>query len=168
MQSNHFSNISHIFPGAAVEFSYTFCFPPSCNSKSKGTEPFGIYRLSKKMGMFPWMVRLLLIPDCPNYKFIPSPFIPGHSSEWPFFPWLGKRLLPLGWATGHAIKRVIAWWPPEAKKISKAEIARQLEARRIQVARFLDPENSRVQLAAQFRKPRSSEDLPRSLRPTMR
>ena len=52
-------------------------------------------------------------------------------------------------ATGHAIKRVIAWQLVEAmktKKIYKAEMARRLQTSRTQVARFLDPENCRVQL----------------------
>jgi antitoxin HicB len=52
-------------------------------------------------------------------------------------------------ATGHAIKRVIAWQLSEAmkaKKISKSEMARRLKTSRTQIARFLDPENSRVQL----------------------
>lgn len=52
-------------------------------------------------------------------------------------------------ATGHAIKRVIAWQLTEAmkaKKISKTEMARRLKTSRTQVARFLDPENCSVQL----------------------
>jgi hypothetical protein len=52
-------------------------------------------------------------------------------------------------ATGHAIKRVIAWQLSEAmkeKKISKAEMARLLKTSRTQVNRFLDPENCSVQL----------------------
>ncbi len=52
-------------------------------------------------------------------------------------------------ATGHAIKRVIAWQLAEAmkaKKISKADMARRLKTSRTQVARFLDPENCSVQL----------------------
>jgi antitoxin HicB len=52
-------------------------------------------------------------------------------------------------ATGHAIKRVIAWQLAEAmkaKKISKAEMARRLKTNRTQVARFLDPENCSVHL----------------------
>ncbi|MBN2337425.1 MAG: XRE family transcriptional regulator [Acidobacteria bacterium] len=52
-------------------------------------------------------------------------------------------------ATGHAIKRVIAWQLAEAmkeKNISKAEMARQLKTSRTQVARFLDPQNCSVQL----------------------
>ncbi len=52
-------------------------------------------------------------------------------------------------ATGHAIKRVIAWQLAKAmkeKKISKAEMARRLKTSRTQVARFLDPENCSVQL----------------------
>jgi antitoxin HicB len=52
-------------------------------------------------------------------------------------------------ATGHAIKRVIAWQLAEAmkaKKISKTEMARRLKTSRTQVSRFLDPENSSVQL----------------------
>jgi antitoxin HicB len=51
-------------------------------------------------------------------------------------------------ATGHAIKRVIAWQLAEAmktKKRSKAEMARRLKTSRTQVARFLDPENCRIQ-----------------------
>ncbi|NLV30517.1 MAG: XRE family transcriptional regulator [Acidobacteria bacterium] len=51
--------------------------------------------------------------------------------------------------TGHAIKRVIAWQLSEAmkaQKISKAEMARRLQTSRTQIARFLDPENSSVQL----------------------
>jgi hypothetical protein len=51
---------------------------------------------------------------------------------------------------------------PEAKKISKAEIARRLESGRIQVARFLDPENTAVCRSPQLRKLRSSEDVPGS------
>jgi predicted XRE-type DNA-binding protein len=52
-------------------------------------------------------------------------------------------------ATSHAIKRVIAWQLAEAmkaQKISKAEMARRMKTSRTQVARFLDPENSSVQL----------------------
>jgi antitoxin HicB len=52
-------------------------------------------------------------------------------------------------ATGHAIKRVIAWQLTEAmkaKKISKTEMASRLKTSRTQVARFLDPENCSVQL----------------------
>jgi antitoxin HicB len=52
-------------------------------------------------------------------------------------------------ATCHAIKRVIAWQLSEAmkaKKISKSEMARRLKTSRTQIAWFLDPENSSVQL----------------------
>lgn len=52
-------------------------------------------------------------------------------------------------ATSHAIKRVIAWQLAEAmqaKKISKAEMARRMNTSRTQVQRFLDPENDSVQL----------------------
>jgi hypothetical protein len=52
-------------------------------------------------------------------------------------------------ATSHAMKRLIAWQLAEAmkaRKISKAEMARRLGTSRTQVARCLDPENSRIQL----------------------
>jgi antitoxin HicB len=52
-------------------------------------------------------------------------------------------------ATGHAIKRIIAYHLVEvmkAKKISKAEIARRLRTSRAQVARLLNPEDGSVQL----------------------
>ena len=52
-------------------------------------------------------------------------------------------------ATGHSIKRVIAWQLAEAmkaKKISKAEMAHRLKTSRTQIVRFLDPENCSVQL----------------------
>ena len=77
-------------------------------------------------------------------------------------------------ATSHAMKRLIAWQPAEAmkaRKISKAEMARRLRTSRTQVARCLDPENSRVQLdtiqkAAAILGKRlvlRLEDLPRSV-----
>jgi antitoxin HicB len=66
-----------------------------------------------------------------------------------FFPDWASARCSFCRATGHVIKRVIAWQLAEAmkaKKISKAEMARRLKTSRTQVARFLDPENSRVQL----------------------
>ena len=90
------------------------------------------------------MVRLLQILGGPHYIFIPSPFIPPATLRSGLFFLVGQRLLPFGWATGPASERVIARQLPEAKNISKALIALQLEASRIQAARFLDPENSRV------------------------
>jgi antitoxin HicB len=76
-------------------------------------------------------------------------------------------------ATGHALKRVIAWQLAEAmkeKKISKSEMARRMNTSRTQVERFLDPENDSVQLdtiqkAATILGKRlvvTFEDLPRS------
>lgn len=76
-------------------------------------------------------------------------------------------------ATSHAIKRVIAWQLAEAmqaKKISKAEMARRMNTSRTQVQRFLDPENDSIQLdtiqkAAAIVGKRLTitlEDLPRS------
>jgi antitoxin HicB len=51
-------------------------------------------------------------------------------------------------ATGHAIKRAIAWQLAEvmkAKKISKSEMARRLKTSRTQISCLLDPQNCCVQ-----------------------
>jgi len=126
MQSNHFSNISHRFRRAAVEFFYTFASLHHATRNQKGPNHLGFidFQKNSEVPMNGIIIANTWLPLFNVYSL--TIYSRGHSSEWPFFPRLGSACCCSRWATGPAVEPVVARQLSEAKNISKAVIARQL------------------------------------------